>query len=70
MAAQHTDPAQAIQIAFDCGAQHLLGIHWATFQLTDEPWDEPAQLLEKSMRELSSGNLTAQALLPGDTWDS
>ena len=68
MAAQHTDPAQAIQIAFDCGAQHLLGIHWATFQLTDEPWDEPAQLLEKSMRERSPANLTAQPLLPGDTW--
>jgi L-ascorbate metabolism protein UlaG (beta-lactamase superfamily) len=68
MNTQHTNPAEAVQIALDVGAQHLLGVHWATFQLTDEPWDEPAQLLEKSMRELSPPNLTAQALLPGDIW--
>jgi L-ascorbate metabolism protein UlaG (beta-lactamase superfamily) len=68
MQSQHADPAQAVQIAIDCGAQHLLGVHWATFQLTDEPWDEPAQLLEKTMRERSPPNLTAQALLPGDIW--
>jgi L-ascorbate metabolism protein UlaG (beta-lactamase superfamily) len=69
MSSQHTDPAQAIQIAIDCGAQHLLGVHWATFQLTDEPWDEPAMLLEKTMRERAPANLTAQALLPGDIWE-
>lgn len=68
MKSQHADPAQAVQIAIDCGALHLLGVHWATFQLTDEPWDEPAQLLENTMRERSPANLTAQALLPGDTW--
>jgi L-ascorbate metabolism protein UlaG (beta-lactamase superfamily) len=69
MKSQHADPAQAVQIALDCGAQHLLGVHWATFQLTDEPWDEPAQLLEKTMRERAPANLTAQALLPGDNWE-
>jgi L-ascorbate metabolism protein UlaG (beta-lactamase superfamily) len=69
MKSQHTDPAQAIQIAIDCGAQHLLGVHWATFQLTDEPWDEPAQLLEKTVRDRSPAGLTARALLPGDTWE-
>jgi L-ascorbate metabolism protein UlaG (beta-lactamase superfamily) len=69
MKSQHADPAQAIQIAIDCGAQHLLGVHWATFQLTDEPWDEPAQLLEKTMRDRSPAGLTARALLAGDTWE-
>ncbi len=68
MKSQHADPSQAIQIAIDCGAQHLLGVHWGTFQLTDEPWDEPTQLLEKSMRERSPGDLTAQAFLSGDIW--
>ena len=51
----HEHPAhrsrRSVQIAIDIGAQHLLGVHWATFQLTDEPWEEPAQLLEKAMRE-------------------
>ncbi|MGA9588107.1 MAG: MBL fold metallo-hydrolase [Terracidiphilus sp.] len=69
MKSQHTDPAQAIQIAIDCGAQHLLGVHWATFQLTDEPWEEPAQLLESAMRDQKTIDLTAQALRPGDIWE-
>jgi L-ascorbate metabolism protein UlaG (beta-lactamase superfamily) len=69
MNTQHTNPSEAVQIAVDIGAQHLLGVHWATFQLTDEPWDEPAQLLEKAMREGSPANLTAQALRPGDIWE-
>jgi L-ascorbate metabolism protein UlaG (beta-lactamase superfamily) len=69
MQTQHTDPAQAVQIAIDCGAQHLLGVHWATFQLTDEPWDEPARLLTEAMCERTTANLTAQAMMPGDTWE-
>ena len=68
MGSQHADPAQAVQIAVDCGTQHFLGVHWATFQLTDEPWDEPAALLEKALRERSPAGLTAQALMPGDVW--
>jgi len=68
MNTQHTNPAEAVQIAIDTGAKHLLGVHWATFQLTDEPWDEPASLLEEAMRGRSTANLTAQALLPGDIW--
>jgi L-ascorbate metabolism protein UlaG (beta-lactamase superfamily) len=70
MKSQHADPAEAVQIAIDTGARHLLGVHWATFQLTDEPYEEPAQLLEKIMRERTPANLTAQALRPGDLWES
>lgn len=69
MKSQHTDPAQAVQIAIDCGAQHLLGVHWATFQLTDEPWEEPALLLNAAMQASKPDNLTAQALCPGDSWE-
>jgi L-ascorbate metabolism protein UlaG (beta-lactamase superfamily) len=69
MNTQHTNPAEAVQIALDIGAQYLLGVHWATFQLTDEPWDEPAQLLDTAMRERVPANLKAQALRPGDIWE-
>jgi L-ascorbate metabolism protein UlaG (beta-lactamase superfamily) len=68
MNTQHTNPAEAVQIATTIGAQHLLGVHWATFQLTDEPWDEPAKLLDAAMGERKSASLTAQALRPGDIW--
>jgi L-ascorbate metabolism protein UlaG (beta-lactamase superfamily) len=36
MAAQHVDPAEAVRIFFHVGADRALGIHWGTFQLTDE----------------------------------
>ncbi|WP_404337675.1 MBL fold metallo-hydrolase [Sphingomonas sp. MMS12-HWE2-04] len=45
MAAQHTDPEEAIQIMRDLDARAAIGIHWATFKLTDEPRDEPAARL-------------------------
>jgi L-ascorbate metabolism protein UlaG (beta-lactamase superfamily) len=70
MSTQHTNPDEAVQIAIEIRSQHLLGIHWATFQLTDEPYEEPAQLLDKTMRECNPANLAAKALRPGDIWEN
>ncbi|HEX7854512.1 MAG TPA: MBL fold metallo-hydrolase [Sphingobium sp.] len=45
MAAQHTNPEEAIQIMLDLDAHTSVGIHWGTFKLTDEPWEDPARRL-------------------------
>jgi len=37
----HTTPEQAVQASEDLRARVLLGIHWGTFDLADEPLDEP-----------------------------
>lgn len=37
----HLRPEQAIEAALDVGAERLLAIHYGTFDLTDEPLDEP-----------------------------
>lgn len=50
MAAQHTDPEEAIQIMNDLDARKAVGIHWGTFKLTDEPWEDPALRLAMGMK--------------------
>ncbi len=65
---QHANPAEAVQIMLDCGAAQALGVHWGTFQLTDEPRLEPAQTLARELerRGLEAGRFLA--MTPGDQW--
>jgi N-acyl-phosphatidylethanolamine-hydrolysing phospholipase D len=37
----HTTPEEAVQAFVDLGARTILGMHWGTFDLADEPLDEP-----------------------------
>ena len=69
MSMQHTDPAEAVQIAKEVGAEHMLGVHWGTFPLTNEPWDEPARLLQSPMPGIDDPNFSASAMQAGDVWD-
>ncbi|MDQ7957544.1 MAG: MBL fold metallo-hydrolase [Pseudomonadota bacterium] len=45
MTPQHVDVAQSMDIHRDLGAKRSLGVHWGTFQLTDESLDEPPRVL-------------------------
>ena len=38
---QHVDPDEAVQIHLDVKARLSIGIHWGSFELTDEPLDAP-----------------------------
>lgn len=49
MAAQHVDPAEAVRIFTDVGAGRALGIHWGTFQLTDEVREAPVEELATAL---------------------
>jgi len=37
----HMNPEEAAQAAIDLGATTAVGMHWGTFDLTEEPIDEP-----------------------------
>ena len=47
----HVDPREAVQIHLDVESRVSVASHWGTFQLTDEPLDEPPALLRKAMME-------------------
>ncbi|HIV78933.1 MAG TPA: MBL fold metallo-hydrolase [Candidatus Sphingomonas excrementigallinarum] len=49
MAAQHVDPAEAVRIFTDVGGGRALGIHWGTFQLTDEAREAPVAELATAL---------------------
>ncbi|MEP7326867.1 MAG: MBL fold metallo-hydrolase [Gemmatimonadota bacterium] len=53
----HVDPEEAVRIYQDVVAAHpgrphpvMLGIHWGTFRLTDEPMDEPPRRARERWR--------------------
>jgi N-acyl-phosphatidylethanolamine-hydrolysing phospholipase D len=50
MSPQHVNPAEAVQIHLDIAAHRSIGIHWGTFQLSDEALDEPPRALTEAAR--------------------
>ena len=55
MKATHMNPEQAYQAALDLQAQKALAIHFGTFDLADEPLDEPPQRFMEAGAEAQPG---------------
>jgi len=55
MGVQHMPPEDSVQAFIDLGARHFVGMHWGTFDLSDEPVDHgaysllPAQVAERGL---------------------
>jgi L-ascorbate metabolism protein UlaG (beta-lactamase superfamily) len=63
----HLNPEEAVQASLDLGARTVLGTHWGTFILTDEPMDEPPRrFIEEAARRGLDG---ARVLPVGGTLD-
>ena len=47
----HMNPAEAVQAHLDLGARHSIAMHFGTFQLTPEGFDEPVRGLATALRQ-------------------
>ncbi|GGF57242.1 membrane protein [Azorhizobium oxalatiphilum] len=69
MQPQHINPAEAVQIFLDVGAKLAGGIHWGTFQLTDESREAPVEALAQALRAATIPDDNFVALAPGHVLD-
>ncbi len=51
MKAHHMDPFEAVQASLDVAATKSIGMHFGTFQLTDEGIDDPVNKLEEARKK-------------------
>ena len=63
----HMNPEDAVRAGLELGAARMLGVHWGTFDLTDEPLREPPRRFhaEGARRGLPPDRLWTPA--PGET---
>ena len=67
MQSQHMNPDDAVQAHVALGSGLSLGMHWGTFQLTDEGIDEPPQALVTAKTKYDVPADRFLAPLPGQT---
>ena len=60
----HLDPEEAVQAGLDVHARRMIGIHYGTFDLTDEPLDEPPRRFhaEAVRRDLDASRIWTPAV--------
>lgn len=69
MESQHQNPEEAVRGMLACNAEHAVGCHWGTFQLTNEPIDEPRQKLVEALDAEGVGQDRFRPMLPGEVWN-
>lgn len=65
MRGEHMDPADAVKAFQDVNAKKAIGVHWGTFELTDEPLDEPPKKLAEALQAAGIGADTFSVLRHG-----
>jgi N-acyl-phosphatidylethanolamine-hydrolysing phospholipase D len=65
----HISPEEALQASLDLRAARMLGIHWGTFALAREPYDEPPTRLAAEAARRSIDPHDVWVLKPGETRD-
>jgi L-ascorbate metabolism protein UlaG (beta-lactamase superfamily) len=67
MQEQHMNPAEAVKAMLALGAAQAIGLHWGTFQLTDEGWQTPRTDLAAALQTAGMAPERFPALLAGES---
>jgi N-acyl-phosphatidylethanolamine-hydrolysing phospholipase D len=67
MQQQHVNAEEAVRIHLDLGAKSSLGIHWGTFELTDESLDEPPRALAQARQAMNVADAAFFTVAVGQT---
>ena len=68
MASNHMNPEESVAAFQRLGAKSALGVHWGTFELTNEGVDEPATLLTATLRARGIPQARFRTLAAGAAW--
>ena len=67
--AVHMSPEEALHAAWDLHARDFIGIHWGTYKLAREPYDEPPRRIAEEAARLKLDPHTIWLPKPGETLD-
>ena len=65
----HMNPAEAYQSFLDLGAEWMIPCHWGTFDLTDEPYDEPPHELRRVVQAAGDSLEPIKIMAIGERWE-
>jgi L-ascorbate metabolism protein UlaG (beta-lactamase superfamily) len=68
MESQHQNPDEAVRGMLLCKADHAIGHHWATFQLTNEAAETPRLHLHEALDRHGVARDRFATILPGQNW--
>lgn len=68
MEAQHQNPEEAVKGHMLCRAKVSIAHHWGTFQLTNEPLEEPVERLAEARAASGVAEDAFIVLRPGEAW--
>ena len=67
MGMTHTTPEEALRVFTDVRARTFVAMHWGTFDLADEPLDEPPRRLRAAARAMDLPDERVWILAHGET---
>ena len=64
----HMDPAEAYRAFGELRARWMVPMHWGTFDLTNEPVDQPPKELKKAIRDSGGDPSVVRLMAIGERW--